>query len=293
MTAIRPITGTDSNDTTLRAIGISFVQTPTATMLLLAVLTAMMQRASTGPAHWTDAACGAGAARCLRAGLGRQPSAAGSHAGPRTRDDGPTRLARAIRLGVPVTVQHPLLFGLAAPLTEYWGSEQVRDVFPLREWVEQGALLAAGSDYPNGSYHAMTSVWGVVTRQTPLGVIGPEHAISRYEAVRLHTTDAARLAGDRDRRGTLAPGMLADLVGYPAGPLTAGTDALPTLNPAFTMVAGVAVTSLIRGRMPRSSSCARSSCRWDQSHAVSHPARPSWFRRRAIMIPRRTSPAFC
>jgi hypothetical protein len=56
MTAIRPITGTDRNDTTLRAIGISFVQTPTAMILVLAVLTAMIWRASAAPAHWSDAA---------------------------------------------------------------------------------------------------------------------------------------------------------------------------------------------------------------------------------------------
>jgi hypothetical protein len=56
MTAIRPITGTDRNDTTLRAIGISFVQTPTAMVLVLAVLTAMIWRTSAGPAHWSDAA---------------------------------------------------------------------------------------------------------------------------------------------------------------------------------------------------------------------------------------------
>jgi hypothetical protein len=56
MTAIRPITGTDRTDTTLRAIGLGFVQTPTAAMLVLALLSAMTWRASTGPAHWSDAA---------------------------------------------------------------------------------------------------------------------------------------------------------------------------------------------------------------------------------------------
>jgi len=56
MTAIRPITGTGRNDTTLRAIGISFVQAPTAMMLVLAVLSAIIWRTSAGPARWTDAA---------------------------------------------------------------------------------------------------------------------------------------------------------------------------------------------------------------------------------------------
>jgi len=56
MTTIRPTTRTGRNDTTLRTIGNSFMQTPTAMMLVLAVLTAMIWRMSAGPAHWSDAA---------------------------------------------------------------------------------------------------------------------------------------------------------------------------------------------------------------------------------------------
>src|SRR5882762_6456592 len=56
MTAIRSTTGTDRSDMTLRAVGTRFMQTPTAVMLVLAVLTAMIWRTSAGPARWSDAA---------------------------------------------------------------------------------------------------------------------------------------------------------------------------------------------------------------------------------------------
>ncbi|HEY3630439.1 MAG TPA: sterol desaturase family protein [Jatrophihabitantaceae bacterium] len=52
MTATR----TDRTDTTLRAIGIGFLQTPTAILLVLAVLIALSWRTSAGPARWSDAA---------------------------------------------------------------------------------------------------------------------------------------------------------------------------------------------------------------------------------------------
>jgi predicted amidohydrolase YtcJ len=150
----------------------------------------------------------------------------------------PDQRARAIRLGIPVTVQHPLLYGLAAALAECWGRARTEDIFPLREWLDEGAFLSAGSDYPNGKYDAMGSMWGMATRQSPIGVLGPRHAISRYEAARLHTADAARFVGDGDIRGTLAPGMLADFAAYRADPLTCPVDQLPDLLPALAVIGG-------------------------------------------------------
>ena len=147
--------------------------------------------------------------------------------------------ARAIRLGIPVTVQYPLLSGLSPALVEYWGRERTADIFPLREWLDEGAVLSAGSDYPKPApYDPMAAVWGMTTRQSPVGLLGPGHAITRYEAVRLHTADAARFVGDGQIRGTLAPGKLADFAAYPADPFTCPDDELAGLLPVLTVVGG-------------------------------------------------------
>jgi predicted amidohydrolase YtcJ len=164
----------------------------------------------------------------------------------------PGQRARAIRLGIPVTVQHPLLSSLAPALCQEWGQERTADIFPLRSWLAEGATLAAGSDYPIGGYDAMAGVHGMVTRTTAAGVLGPEHAISRAEAVRLHTADAARLLGESDRRGTLTPGHYADLVGYGVDPLTCPVDELLGLRPEFTVVGGRVMHGCpeLRNRIP-------------------------------------------
>ena len=53
--------------------------------------------------------------------------------------------ARAIRLGVSLFVQYPLLWQLlqAANVRRHWGDERANTVFPLRSWIEEGALVAA------------------------------------------------------------------------------------------------------------------------------------------------------
>ena len=43
---------------------------------------------------------------------------------------------------------------------------------------------------------------------------------------------------EQGRLGSITPGKLADLAGYPADPLTADPDDLAGLTPAFTVVGG-------------------------------------------------------
>ncbi|MFJ7275219.1 amidohydrolase [Kitasatospora sp. NPDC098663] len=146
--------------------------------------------------------------------------------------------ARAIALGIPVTVQHPLLHDGALAQQRAWGEERTAGIFPLREWLDEGALLAAGSDFPVGPYGAMVSVWGMTTRRTTAGVVGPEHAVDRAEAVALHTVHAARLMGESAERGSLRPGALADLTVWPVDPLSCPVDVLRELRPERTVVGG-------------------------------------------------------
>ncbi|SOB79985.1 amidohydrolase [Streptomyces sp. 1331.2] len=153
----------------------------------------------------------------------------------------PDQRARAIALGIPVTVQHPLLHDGALTQQRAWGEERTAALFPLREWLDEGALLTAGSDFPVGPYGAMVSVWGMTTRGTTAGVVGPEHAIERAEAVALHTVNAARLTGESELRGLLRPGAFADLTVWPVDPLDCPVDALRELLPTRTVVNGLTV----------------------------------------------------
>lgn len=160
---------------------------------------------------------------------------------------GPEQRARAVALGVPVTVQQPLLHDAAEVETEFWGPERVAAMFPVREWLDAGALVAAGSDFPVGRFGAMRSVWGMTTRQTVIGVQGPGHAITYDEAVALHTTQAARLLGEHRLRGMLSAGRLADLTIWDRDPAHCPDDILRDLNPTHTFIGGVLVTGTAAG----------------------------------------------
>ncbi|MGW1216762.1 amidohydrolase [Streptomyces sp. NPDC002499] len=152
---------------------------------------------------------------------------------------GPEQRARAVQLGIPVTIQQPLLHDTAEVEEGFWGPERVARLFPARGWIDLGAQVSAGSDFPVGQFGAMRSVWGMTTRQTVIGVKGPEHAITYDEALTLHTTNAARLLGEEHLRGTLTPGRLADLTVWDRDPAQCPADDLRDLNPTHTFVAGL------------------------------------------------------
>jgi predicted amidohydrolase YtcJ len=153
-----------------------------------------------------------------------------------------TQRSRAVAMGVRITVQHALLWQLATNLIQYWGPERTRNVMPVRAWLEENALLSAGTDYPIGFFEPVRSICGMVTRQTKeQGVQGPEYAIERYDAARLCTVAGASLIDESNRLGMLSPGLLADIVAFHTDPLTCSVDDLPGLKPALTMVGGSAV----------------------------------------------------
>ncbi|MFI5530974.1 amidohydrolase [Kitasatospora sp. NPDC051853] len=145
---------------------------------------------------------------------------------------------RAARSGIPVTIQQPLLHDVAAIQAEYWGKERVAALFPARGWLDAGAEVSAGSDYPVGSYGAAHSLHGLTTRTTVDGVLGPEQAVTRTEAIALHTTAATRLTGESRLRGLLTPGRLADLTVWPADPTTVPSADLAGLLPTHTLLGG-------------------------------------------------------
>jgi predicted amidohydrolase YtcJ len=145
---------------------------------------------------------------------------------------------RAVRDGFGVTVQQPLLWNMGSEMLVTWGPERTRQVTPIDQWLAAGASLAAGTDIVR-PFNPMTNVWGMVTRGTKsAGIQGPEHAISVGTALQLYTMGTAALNHEQHRLGSITPGKLADLTGYPADPLAVDPDDLADLTPAFTMMGG-------------------------------------------------------
>jgi predicted amidohydrolase YtcJ len=101
--------------------------------------------------------------------------------------------------------------------------------------IRDGKIAATAG--PDGPLSPLSAVAGMTTRATPAGVLGPEHAITRQEALRLYTVAGARFL-EGETAGALVPGAPADLAAYRADPFTCPGEQLAGLSPAVTVING-------------------------------------------------------
>ncbi len=125
------------------------------------------------------------------------------------------------------------------------GPARLDGAYAWKAMLGNGARLAFGSDYPVESANPFVG-WAVAfTRQDgdgqPFGGWRPEQAVSREQAWRAFTTDAAYAGFAEKRFGHLAPGLRADFIVIDRDPLLASPADLRATGVLETWVGGVQV----------------------------------------------------
>jgi len=128
----------------------------------------------------------------------------------------PADIQRFARMGVIAAMQPT-----HATSDMYWavdrlGGERSRGAYAWRSLLDSGAALAFGSDFPVEEVNPMLGIYAAVTRQDtqgwPEGGWYPEQSVSREEAIRAFTLDAAFAAFMEDEIGSLEVGKRADFI---------------------------------------------------------------------------------
>lgn len=125
----------------------------------------------------------------------------------------------------------------------YWGAERSRWAYNPRIQIDQGVVVAFGSDSPVDTFDPFKGIHAAVTRQRADGSPGadgwyPEARITLDEALRGYTLGPAYAVGMEDRLGKLAPGFLADLVVLDRDPYAIPPSELRAVQVVATMVGG-------------------------------------------------------
>jgi hypothetical protein len=157
---------------------------------------------------------------------------------------------RAAALGVAVDTQPAWYYKDADALLPALGEERLRTFIGLREWRRAGVTVALNTDHMFGldpdrslnPYNPFLTMAVAVTRRTEGGrVIGPEQAVSREEALRMMTRDAAYLSFDEGRKGTIEVGRLGDLVVLSDDFLACAPERIREIRAVATVLGGVVV----------------------------------------------------
>lgn len=96
------------------------------------------------------------------------------------------------------------------------GPDRIRGAYAWQTFLNQGTVIAGGSDFPVEDVNPFYGLYSSVTRQDhdgmPEGGWHSEHRMSRIETLRSFTLDAAFAAHQEDQLGTLEPGKWADFI---------------------------------------------------------------------------------
>lgn len=150
----------------------------------------------------------------------------------------PDLLTRARPLGV-VLVQNPS--HLAVPVfSERFEPEVLAGFFPLRSAIAAGVPLALGSD---GPINPFLNILFATTHP-----VRPAEALTREQAVVAYTRGSAYAEFAEDEKGTLAPGMLADLAVLSQDIFLIPAQALPATTSVLTVIGGRIVFDALTGR---------------------------------------------
>ena len=128
-----------------------------------------------------------------------------------------------------IVVQNPSHFTLAG-LVEARLGERRRWYMPMRSLLERGIPVALGSDGPLNPY---LNILFAVTHP-----VNPAEALTREQAVTAYTRGAAYAEDAETQKGTLAPGMLADLAVLSQDVFTVPPEQLPATESVLTIVGG-------------------------------------------------------
>lgn len=150
----------------------------------------------------------------------------------------PDQFPRAKALDLVISAQDHLY--LAGPsLVKYWGRARADQVTPVRTFLDQGFIVAGGTDSPVIPYSPFWAMYHFISRETISdGVYGANQRISREEALRMFTINNAKLTFEENLKGSIEPGKLADLVILSGDFLTVPEKQIENLKALGTMVGG-------------------------------------------------------
>lgn len=154
------------------------------------------------------------------------------------RDEAIERLAT---LDVGVTTNALIRYHAAGAMRPPIGDERWAATVAVRRMLDAGVRVSDSSDAPVVESDWRLALQALVTRETAESdgaAVGPDQAITPFEALRAWTLDAAYQQRAEADKGSIAVGKLADLAIVDRDPLTVPAERLHALEPLATLVGG-------------------------------------------------------
>jgi len=122
------------------------------------------------------------------------------------------------------------------------GPARIRGAYAWQTLLHLGVHVPSGSDFPVESPNPIPGFYAAVTRQdkrgNPPGGWFPDQRMSRKEALASWTIEGAYAAFEERKKGSLAPGKMADLIMLSGDPMTAPAPDILNIRVIITIAGG-------------------------------------------------------
>ena len=152
-------------------------------------------------------------------------------------------LERIKKLGGGIAVQDRMAFQ-GEYFVERYGAQQAKRTPPIRKMLEMGIPVGAGTDATRvSSYNPFVSLHWLITGKTigGLSLYPEENRLDRSEALKLYTAGSSWFSAEDGKKGSLAPGQLADLAVLSADYFSVPEEEIKQLESVLTVVGGKVV----------------------------------------------------
>ncbi len=152
-------------------------------------------------------------------------------------------IERVKALGGGIAVQNRMAFQ-GEYFVDRYGRQQAERTPPIGRMLALGVPVGAGTDATRvSSYNPFLSLYWLVTGNTVGGLnLYPEqNRLDRMEALRLYTVGSAWFSTEEGKKGSIAPGQLADLAVLSADYFSIADEEIKRLESVLTLVGGKVV----------------------------------------------------
>lgn len=155
----------------------------------------------------------------------------------------PESTLRMKDLGVVVCTQPQFIRLCGDHYAELMGEARAKRAIVTREWLENGVVVALGSDCPSTPWYTPhATLIGAVARPTYTNKpYEPEQGLTIQEALRAHTMGSAYAGHEENEKGSLEAGKLADMAIWDTDLYTATLQEMWNMNAEMTIVGGEVV----------------------------------------------------
>jgi predicted amidohydrolase YtcJ len=151
----------------------------------------------------------------------------------------PDHVSRAAQLGVIPVPQGRFATELGDGMLAAVGPQRQEWLYRQRSLLDAGLVLPGSSDRPVVTGAPLLGVHDMVNRRTGSGAaFNPGEAITAEQALRAYTSGSAYASHAENTKGTIAPGLLADLVVLADDPTAVSPAAIANITVLATITGG-------------------------------------------------------